>query len=104
MRPGLQLMLGYWRTRRPRARCWIPRAWLHTGDLAILDPDGPVCILGRKDDVINRGGFKIHPGPLEMTLRSHPGVKEAAVVGIPDAIYGELLCACIVPAPADRLR
>jgi fatty-acyl-CoA synthase len=101
---GYSVMLGYWEDPEATRQVLDTEGWLHTRDLAILDPDGPVRILGRQDEVINRGGFKIYPGPLEMTLRSHPGVKEAAVVGIPDAIYGELLCACIVPAPAERPR
>jgi 3-isopropylmalate dehydratase small subunit len=58
-----------------------------------------VRILGRVDEVINRAGFKIHPGMVEMALRTHPGVKEAAVVGVPDALYGEISCACVVLKP-----
>ena len=101
---GYNVMLGYWNDPEATRQVVDPEGWLHTGDLVSLDPDGPVRILGRKDEVINRGGFKIYPGPLEMTLRSYPGVKEAAVVGIPDTIYGELLCACIVPVPGESPR
>ncbi|HLE27853.1 MAG TPA: AMP-binding protein [Anaerolineales bacterium] len=96
---GYNLMTGYWEDPDATAQMLGADGWLHTGDLAVLDPDGPVKIVGRKDDVINRGGFKIYPGTVEMVLRSYPGVKEAAVVGVPDAIFGELPCACVVRAP-----
>jgi 3-isopropylmalate/(R)-2-methylmalate dehydratase small subunit len=69
----------------------------------MIDADSVVRILGRKDDAINRAGFTIYPGPVEMVLRSFPGVREAAVVGVPDVIYGEITCACVVPAPGERL-
>ncbi len=102
------LMLGYWNDPEATAQVLDADGWLHTGDLAVIDPDGPVRIVGRKGDVINRGGFKIYPGTVEMVLRSYPGVKEAAVVGVPDSVFGELPCACVVRAPgvdfsADQL-
>jgi len=96
---GYNVMQGYWNDPQATAQALDLDGWLHTGDLAIIDPDGPVRIVGRKGDVINRGGYKIHPGTVEMVLRSYPGVKEAAVVGVPDAIFGELPCACVVRAP-----
>jgi len=96
---GYNVMRGYWNDPAATAQALDSDGWLHTGDLAVIDPDGPVRIIGRKDDVINRGGFKIYPGPVEMVLRSFPGVKEAAVVGVPDAIFGELPSACVVRAP-----
>ena len=96
---GYNVMRGYWDDPAMTAHMLDADGWLHTGDLAVIDPDGPVRIVGRKDDVINRGGFKIYPGAVEMVLRSFPGVKEAAVVGVPDVIFGELPCACVVRAP-----
>ncbi len=95
---GYNVMLGYWEDPASTAEALDEDGWLHTGDLAVIDPDGPVRILGRKDEVINRAGFKIHPGSVEMVLRSHPAVKEAAVVGVPDVVFGEISCACIVLA------
>jgi 3-isopropylmalate dehydratase small subunit len=95
---GYNVMQGYWDDPAMTAQVLDADGWLHTGDLAVVDPDGPVRIVGRKGDVINRGGFKVYPGTLEMVLRSFPGVKEAAVVGVPDAIFGELPIACVVRA------
>jgi len=95
---GYNVMQGYWDDPAMTAQVLDADGWLHTGDLAVIDPDGPVRIVGRKGDVINRGGFKVYPGTLEMVLRSFPGVKEAAVVGVPDAIFGELPIACVVRA------
>ena len=96
---GYNVMRGYWDDPAMTAQMLDAEGWLHTGDLAVVDPDGPVRIVGRKDDVINRGGFKIYPGAVEMVLRSFPGVREAAVVSVPDVIFGELPCACVVRAP-----
>lgn len=95
----LTAMRGYWDDPEATAQVLDAEGWLHTNDLAVIDPDGPVRIVGRKGEVINRGGFKIYPGTVEMVLRSFPGLKEAAVVGVPDAIFGELPCACVVRAP-----
>jgi 3-isopropylmalate dehydratase small subunit len=95
---GYNVMQGYWNDPKLSAQVIDADGWLHTGDLAVIDPDGPVKIVGRQGEVINRGGFKLYPGTIEMVLRSYPGVKEAAVVGIPDVIFGELPIACVVRA------
>ncbi|MCC6568147.1 MAG: AMP-binding protein [Anaerolineales bacterium] len=100
---GYNVMTGYWDDPQATAQVLDNEGWLHTGDLAIVDADGPVRIVGRKDEVIMRGGFKIHPGTVEMVLRSCPGVKDAAVVGVPDLIYGELTCACVVIEAGAKL-
>jgi fatty-acyl-CoA synthase len=94
---GYNVMMGYWDDPQATSQVLDADGWLRTSDLAIVDPDGPVRIVGRKDEVIIRGGFKMYPGKVEMVLRSFPGVKEAAVVGVPDLIFGELAVACIVP-------
>lgn len=96
---GYNVMLEYWEDPQATAQVLDEDGWLHTGDLAVIDPNGPVRIAGRKDEVINRAGFKIYPGTVEMVLRSFPGVKEAAVVGMDDLIYGERSCACVVRRP-----
>jgi len=93
---GYNVMKGYWEDPQATLEVLDAEGWLHTGDLATIDADGLVRILGRKEEVIHRAGFKIHPGTVEMVLRSFPGVREAAVVGVPDAIYGEISCACVV--------
>jgi fatty-acyl-CoA synthase len=93
---GYNVMSGYWDDPEATSLVLDDRGWLRTGDLAVIDPDGPVRIVGRKDEVIIRGGFKLYPGMVEMVLRSYPGVKETAVVGVPDLVYGELSVACVV--------
>ena len=93
---GYNVMRGYWDDPEATSLVLDDRGWLRTGDLAVIDPDGPVRIVGRKDEVIIRGGFKVYPGLVEMVLRSFPGVKETAVVSVPDLVYGELSVACVV--------
>ena len=70
--------------------------WFHTGDLAWLDRAGNIVIVGRLKEVIVRGGDKVSPVEVEALLRTHPAVSQVAVVGIPDPVLGERVCACIV--------
>jgi acyl-CoA synthetase (AMP-forming)/AMP-acid ligase II len=62
---------------------------MHTGDLAVMDDDGYVSIVGRIKDVIIRGGENISPREIDEVLYQHPNIKDAATIGIPDALYGE---------------
>ena len=94
---GPNVMLGYYRMPGETARSLTAEGFLMTGDLAILDEDGYVKIVGRRAEVIIRGGFKIYPRELEDLLRTHPAVGDACVVGIPNETLGELICACVVP-------
>src|SRR3989454_12621811 len=86
------------------ARSLTAEGFLMTGDLAILDEDGYVKIVGRRAEVIIRGGFKIYPRELEDLLRTHPAVGDACVVGIPNDTLGELICACVVPTRSEERR
>jgi fatty-acyl-CoA synthase len=70
--------------------------YLRTGDLGIVDDEGYVHLVGRSTDVVIRGGFNVHPREVEDRLTSHPAVERAAVVGYPDEILGEALCAFVV--------
>jgi long-chain acyl-CoA synthetase len=70
--------------------------WLHTGDIGYLDADGYLFVVDRKKDMIIRGGENIYPAELEAVLHLHPSVAEAAVVGVPDAVYGENVIAFVV--------
>lgn len=72
--------------------------WFHTGDLASVDPDGNITIVGRLTEIIVRGGDKISATEVEATLRSHPAIAAVAVIGVPDPVLGERICACVVPA------
>ena len=74
--------------------------WLHTGDLGSLSAAGELTLRGRIKELINRGGEKISPERVESVLASHPNVVEAAVVGVPDPLYGETVAAVVVPSPS----
>ncbi len=81
----------------------IVNGWLHSGDLASIDELGRVFLKGRIKEMINRGGEKIFPIVLENRLYNHPKILDAAVVGMPHQIFGEVVCAFIVTAPGERL-
>ena len=82
---------------------WTVDGWLRSGDLAYLDDDGFLYIAGRKKDMIIRGGHNVYPTDVEAVLLEHPGVQEAAVVGIPHAVLGEDIAAYVVPRPGVTL-
>lgn len=94
---GYNVMVGYWDDPVATSKVLDSDGWLHTGDLASISPNGPVRIHGRKGQNINRAGFKVYPGAIEVKLQSFSGVKEVAVVGVPDLIFGEMIFACVVP-------
>lgn len=91
---GWHVTRGYWRNPKETAN-QIRNGWLHTGDLAARDADGCFRILGRIKEFINRGGFKIIPSEVEHLLLELPGVEEACVVGTPNHVLGESICACL---------
>lgn len=92
---GPQVMLGYWNRPEETARA-LEGGWFHTGDVATMDGEGYFRIVDRKKDMINTAGFKVWPREVEETLYAHPGVKLAAVVGIPDDYRGEVVKAYVV--------
>jgi acyl-CoA synthetase (AMP-forming)/AMP-acid ligase II len=73
--------------------------WVRTTDLGVIDDDGFIWIRGRADGAINRGGFKILPEEIEIVLRQHPDVLDAAVVGLPDPRLGQVPAAAVEPKP-----
>jgi long-chain acyl-CoA synthetase len=94
---GETVMAGYW--NRPDATAEALRGgWLHTGDLGRLDAEGYLTLLDRKKDLIISGGSNIYAREIEDVLMRHPEVAEAAVVGMPDAEWGESVVAFVVPA------
>ena len=104
---GELVMQGYLGNASDTAACLDGAGWLRTGDLARLDRDGYVTLLGRAKDVIIRAGSKLYPDEIEEVLHEHPGVAEAAVVGLPDPAYEEIPVAFIVwtrPEPLDPLE
>lgn len=89
------LMTGYW--RKPDLTSEVLRdGWLHTGDMASMDEEGYVYIVDRRKDVIITGGENVYPREVEEVLYAHPAVVEAAVVGIPDEVWGEAVKALVV--------
>jgi fatty-acyl-CoA synthase len=94
-------MHGYW-DDEPRTREAIdPEHWMHTGDLATMDAEGYVNIVGRIKDLVIRGGENIYPREIEEFLYRHPKVQDVQVVGLPDRKYGEELCAWIIVKPGQ---
>lgn len=92
---GYSVMLGYWGDPQATAAAIDPARWMHTGDLAVMRPDGAVNIAGRLKDMIIRGGENISPREIEEFLYTHPKVSDVAVIGVPDLRYGEEVCAWI---------
>jgi long-chain acyl-CoA synthetase len=99
---GPMVVPGYWANPEATAAS-VGDGWLRTGDLAKIDRDGYVTIMDRIKDMINRGGEKIFCVEVEEVLCSHPAVLEAAVVGVPDPVYGESVKACVVPKPGTTI-
>lgn len=92
---GHVVMLGYYNDPQATSAAIDPQGWLHTGDLALRQPNGYYRITGRIKDMVIRGGENIYPREIEEFLFTHPAVEQASVVGVPDAKYGEELCAWI---------
>ena len=92
---GYSVMRGYWNDPERTAEAIDADGWMHTGDLAVMDEDGYVNIVGRSKDMIIRGGENIYPREVEEFLYTHPAVLDVQVIGVPDAKYGEQLLAAI---------
>ena len=95
---GPNVMLGYW-NRPEETRAAMRGGWFHTGDIGYLDDDGYLVLVDRVKDMINTAGFKIWPREVEEVLYRHPAVGECAVVGVPDALRGEVAKAFVVLRP-----
>lgn len=94
---GPNVMTGYHRMPSETRNSFTPEGYFRTGDVAYVDADGYVTILGRQKEMIIRGGYNIFPRELEDVLRTHPAVDDVCVIGIPNEILGELICACVRP-------
>jgi fatty-acyl-CoA synthase len=100
---GYSVMLGYW-DEPDRTATVIDRArWMHTGDLATMDPDGYVDIVGRIDDLIIRGGENVYPREIEEFLHTHPDIVDVQVTGVPDSKMGEEIMAWVKPRAGATL-
>lgn len=94
---GPQVMAGYWNRPDETANVMTADGYLRTGDVAVLLSDGQVKIVDRMKDMVLVSGFNVYPNEVEEVLVSHPGVLEAAVIGVPDGHSGEMVAAYVVP-------
>jgi fatty-acyl-CoA synthase len=107
---GYSVMLGYWDDPARTAEAIDADGWMHTGDLATMDADGYVNIVGRIKDMVIRGGENIYPREVEEFLYGHPDIVDVQVIGVPDVKYGEELMAWVrlrdgaEPLSADDIR
>jgi fatty-acyl-CoA synthase len=92
---GYGVMLGYWADPEKTAEAIDAEGFMHTGDLAVMDDEGYLSIVGRSKDMVIRGGENIYPREVEEFLYTHPDVVDVQVIGVPDATYGEQLCAWV---------
>jgi fatty-acyl-CoA synthase len=96
---GPHVSLGYWNNPEATAAALDADSWFHSGDLARRDEDGFFWVAGRQKDMIISGGVNVYPAEIEAELVRHPEVQDAAVVGVPDAKWGEVGVAFVVPLP-----
>ncbi len=100
---GYSVMLGYWADPERTAEVIDAARWMHTGDLATMDEDGYLNIVGRIKDMVIRGGENIYPREVEEFLYTHRAIADVQVVGVPDEKYGEELCAWVVVRDGEAI-
>ncbi|THT98731.1 AMP-binding protein [Lampropedia puyangensis] len=100
---GYSVMHGYWGDEEKTREAIDAEHWMHTGDLATMDEEGYVNIVGRIKDMVIRGGENIYPREIEEFLYRHPQIQDVQIVGVPDKKYGEELCAWIIAKPGQSL-
>jgi fatty-acyl-CoA synthase len=100
---GYSVMLGYWNNEAATRAAIDSARWMHTGDLATLDEEGYLNIVGRIKDMVIRGGENIYPREIEEFLHTHPSVSEAQVIGVPSRKYGEEVMAWVKCKPGKTL-
>ena len=96
---GYIVMLGYWNNPEATALAIDGGRWMHTGDLAVMDDEGYVNIVGRAKDMIIRGGENIYPREIEEFLYRHPKIRDVQIIGVPDEQYGEQVMAWVILKP-----
>lgn len=99
---GPQVMKGYWNMPEETANT-LRNGWLFTGDIAYMDDDGYLYIVDRKKDMIIASGYNVYPREVEEVLYEHPSIKEAVVIGVPDAYRGENVKAVVVLKEGEHL-
>jgi fatty-acyl-CoA synthase len=88
-------MLGYWNNAEATRKAIDGARWMHSGDLAVMDEEGYIKIVGRIKDMIIRGGENVYPREIEEFLYTHPKISDVQVIGVPDAKYGEEIMAWV---------
>ncbi len=101
---GYSVMAGYWNDPERTAEAVDPDGWMHTGDLATMDDDGYVNIVGRIKDLVIRGGENVYPREVEEFLYGHPDIADVQVIGVPDDRFGEELMAWVIPRGGAALN
>jgi fatty-acyl-CoA synthase len=100
---GYSIMLGYWDDEEQTRSVIDAARWMHTGDIAVMDDAGYLNISGRIKDMVIRGGENVYPREVEEFLYTHPAIQDVQVIGVPDAKYGEELCAWVKLRPGAEL-
>ena len=100
---GYSVMLGYWKNEDATLKAIDSNGWMHTEDLATMDEDGYISIIGRSKDMVIRGGENVYPREIEEFLYSHPLISDAQVTGVPDPKFGEELVAWVILKPGETL-
>jgi non-ribosomal peptide synthetase component E (peptide arylation enzyme) len=98
---GPTLVSGYYRDPEATWKAWSKDGWFSTGDLGTIDEQGNLRVVGRKKEMIIRGGQNIYPAEIENLLMAHPKVSNVAIVKMPDPVMGEKACACVVPKEGE---
>jgi fatty-acyl-CoA synthase len=101
---GMGLMKGYHKDPEGTAEAVDVDGWLHTKDLATIDPDGYVNIVGRMRDMIIHDGEKIYPREIEVFLYSHPKIADVQIIGVPNSAVGEDVCAVVIVRPGEEIE
>jgi acyl-CoA synthetase len=101
---GPLLSRGYWNDDEANAELWTSDGWMLTGDIATVDPDGYLTIVGRAGDFIIRGGKNISAPAVERSVGTHPDVTVAAAVAMPDPVFGEKVCVYVELRPGTALE
>jgi len=101
---GPNVMMGYYKDPEATAAAFYEGGWYKTGDMGMYDQDGYLFIVDRKKDMIISGGENIYSPEVENILTSHPKIAEAAVIGVPDELWGEVVRAIVVPKSGQELR
>jgi fatty-acyl-CoA synthase len=100
---GYSVMLGYWNEPDKTAEAIDRAGWMHTGDLATMDSDGYIKIVGRSKDMVIRGGENVYPREIEEFLYKHPDITDVQVVGVRDERYGEEIAAFVISRAGAEL-